>query len=78
MYIVVETYSMKKGFISVSLLPFTKKIGRSSYEVTMTHYDVIPILFLFRFVANAQDLQWGNFLALTMNKRVPPPRLTRA
>ena len=46
----------KKGFSSVSLLPFTKKLGRYSYNFTMTHYDVILILFLFRFVANVQDL----------------------
>ena len=82
---------MKKGFTSVSLLPFTKKkkIGKSSYDVTMTHYDVILILFLFRFVANVQDLQWNNFLVLTMNRRgviriylprakMNPSRLTRA
>ena len=31
----------KKGFTSVILLPFTKKLGRSSYDITMTHYDVI-------------------------------------
>ena len=52
----LKTYSIKKGFTSVSLLPFTKKLGRSSYDVTMTHYDVIYISFLFRFVANVQDL----------------------
>ena len=86
----LRTYSMKKGFTSVSLLPFTKKkIGKSSYDVTMTHYDVILILFLFRFVANVQDLQWNNFLVLTMNRRgviriylprakMNPSRLTRA
>ena len=26
-----------------------------SNDITMTHYDVITILFLFRFVANVQD-----------------------
>ena len=40
----------------VSLLPFTKNLGRSSYDVTMNHYDVILILFFFRFVANVRDL----------------------
>ena len=58
----------KEGFTSVSLLP-TKKLGRSSHDVTMTHYNVILILFLFRFAANAQDLQWDNFFVLTMNRR---------
>ena len=48
---------------------FAKKLGRSKYDVTMTHYDVIFILFLFRFVANVQDLEWDNFLVLTMNRR---------
>ena len=52
----LKTYSIKKGFTSVSFLPFTKKLGRSSYDVTMTLYDVILILFLFRFLANVQDL----------------------
>ena len=47
---------MKKGFTSVSLILFTKKLGRSSYDVTMTHYDVILILFFFTFVANVRDL----------------------
>ena len=47
---------MKKSFTSVSLLPFTKKLGRSSYDVTMTHYEVILILFFFTFVANVGDL----------------------
>ena len=61
----LSTYSIKKGFTSVSLLP----LSRSSYVVTMTHYDVILILFLFRFVANVQDLKWENFLVLIMNKR---------
>ena len=46
----------KQGFTSVSLLPFTKKIGRSSYDVIMTYYDTILILPLFRFVANVQYL----------------------
>ena len=44
----------KKGFASVSLLPFTKKWGRSSYAVTMTHYDVILVLFLLRFAVVGQ------------------------
>ena len=35
----------------------------------MIHYNVILLLFLFRFVANAQGLQWDNFLVLTMNRR---------
>ena len=52
----LRTYSMKKGFTSVSLLLFTKKLGRSSYDVTMTHYAVISILFLLKSVANVQDL----------------------
>ena len=60
---------MIKGFISVNLLPFTKTLGRSSYDVAMTHYDIIPRLFLFKFVTNAQDLQWDNFLVLTRNRR---------
>ena len=47
---------MKKGFTSVSLILFTKKLGRSSYDVTMTHYDVILMLFFFTFVANVRDL----------------------
>ena len=84
----LRTYSMKKGFNSVSLLPSTKNVGRSSYDVTMTYYDVILILF---FVANVQDLHWDNFLVLTMNRRgviriylprakmtPPPSRPTRA
>ena len=65
----LRTYSIKKGFTSVSLLPFGKKLGRSSYDVTMTLYDVIFILLLLRFVANAEDLKWDNFLLLTMNRR---------
>ena len=47
---------MKKDFTSVSLLAFTKKLGRSNYDVTMTHYAIIMILFFFTFVANARDL----------------------
>ena len=35
----------------------------------MTHYVTILILYLFRFVANVQDLQWYNFLVLPMNRR---------
>ena len=50
----------KKDFTSVSLLPFTKKLGTSSYDVTMTHYDVILIWFFFTFVANVWDLWWDN------------------
>ena len=46
----------KKGFTSVSLLSFTKKLRRSSYDVTRTHHNVILIMFLFRFVVNVQDL----------------------
>ena len=59
---------MKKGFTSVSLLPSSKKLGRSSYDVTMTHYNVILVLFLFRFLANDQDLYWDNYLVLTINR----------
>ena len=33
-----------------------KKVVRSSYEVTMTHYHVVPILLLLRFAVNAEDL----------------------
>ena len=35
----------------------------------MTYYDVLSILFLFRFVANVQALLWDSFLVLTMNRR---------
>ena len=35
----------KKGFTSVSLLLFTQKLGKSSYDVTITHYAVILIFF---------------------------------
>ena len=59
----------KKGFASFSLLPFTKKLGRFGYDVTMTQYNVILILFFFTFVANAPELYWDNFLLLTMNRR---------
>ena len=55
--------------VFLPLLPFTKKLGRSTYDVTMTHYEVIVILFLFRFVANAHGLQLDNFLVLTINRR---------
>ena len=41
----LKTYSMKKGFTSVNLLSFTKKLGRFNYEVTMNYYDVMLILF---------------------------------
>ena len=55
-YSMLRTYSMKRGFISVSLLPFTKKkLGRSSYDIPMTNYDAMLIFSLFRFVADAQD-----------------------
>ena len=47
---------MKKSFPSVSLLPSTKKLGRSSYNVIVIHYDIISVLFLFRFIANVHDL----------------------
>ena len=57
------------GFTSVSLLPFIKKLGRSSCDVTMTHYGVTLILFFFSFVANVRDLQWDNFLVLIMNRK---------
>ena len=43
---------MKNGFISVSLLPFTKKLGRSSNDVIMRHYDVTLKFTLLRFIAN--------------------------
>ena len=42
-----RTYSMKKKFIIVSLLLFLKILSRSSYDVSITHYGVMPILFLF-------------------------------
>ena len=49
--------SIKNRLISVSLLQFTKKkIVRSSYEITMTDYHVVPIFIILRFVANAEDL----------------------
>ena len=35
----------------------------------MTHYHVVPILLILRFVANDEDLQWGNFFVLAMNRR---------
>ena len=50
------TYSIEKGFISVSLLPFTEKLDRYSYDVTMTRCDVIPKWFLFKFVPYVQYL----------------------
>ena len=56
---------MKKGFTSFSLLPFTKKLGRSSYDATMTHYDVILILS----EANYPKLWRNNFFVLTINRR---------
>lgn len=46
------TFSMKKGFIPISFLQFTKKkkkkIGRSGYDVNFTYFDVIPILFFLK------------------------------
>ena len=60
---------MKKSFPSVSLLPSTKKLGRSSYNVIVIHYDIISVLFLFRFIANVHDLEWNSFLVLFMNRR---------
>ena len=58
-YTFSHMYIVRWGLIHwkvfLPLLLFTKKLGRSTYDVTMTHYDVIVILFLFRFVANAQD-----------------------
>ena len=50
----VEDLFHKKGFLLVCF-PL-QKIGRSSYDVTMTHYDATLILLLLRFVANVQDL----------------------
>ena len=47
---------MKKGLFLLVCFPLRKKLGRSSYDITMTHYDIMPIMFLFRFVANAQHL----------------------
>ena len=84
MYLVCCGLSLwKKGFTAVSLLPLTKKLGRSSYDVTMTHYDIMLILFFFTFVANVRDLQWDNFLLLNRRgviriylpraKMTPPP-----
>ena len=46
----------KKVLLLLLCFLLQKMLGRSSYDVTMTHYDIILILFLFRFVANAQDL----------------------
>ena len=65
----LRSYFMKKGFTFVSLLTFTKRLGRSSYDVTMAHYDIILILFLFRFVANVRYLLWDSVFALTRSKR---------
>ena len=40
---------MKKGFIPISFLQFTKKkLGRSGYDVNLTYFDVIPILFFLK------------------------------
>ena len=52
---ILRNYFMKKRFYLYCLLHFTKKLGRSSYDITMTYYDVILIFFLFRFVANVWD-----------------------
>ena len=72
MYIVCWRLSpWKKDFTSVSLLHCTKKLGRSSYDVTVTHYDIILILFFFTFVANAWEF-------IYRGKKWPPPRLNRA
>ena len=46
----------KKDFTSDSLLLFTKKLGRSSYDITMTHYNVTLILFSIKFIVNIRDL----------------------
>ena len=57
MYIVCWEFSpWKKGFISVSLIPFIKKVSRSTDDITMTYYDVILILIFFTFVANVREL----------------------
>ena len=63
-----ELISWKKVFLLFVCFPLQKKLDRSSYDVTMTHYDVLLILFLFRFVANVQDLEWDNFLVLNMKR----------
>ena len=49
-------HSLKNRLISVVCSNLRKKIVRSSYEITMTHYHVVPILLILRFVANAEDL----------------------
>ena len=70
MYILCwELISWKKVLLLFVCFPLQKKLDRSSYYVTMTHYVVILILFLFTFVANVQDLEWDNFLVLTMNRK---------
>ena len=42
------------------------------YDDIVTHQDVVTIFYIFRFVANAQDLSWNNFLfvelVLTINR----------
>ena len=66
----LRTYSMKKSFTFVSLLPFTKK---KQIDLVMTPVrlimTVILTLFLFRFVVNVQDLHWDTILVLNMNRR---------
>ena len=52
----------------VFLLPFTKKLGKFSYDVAIFHYDVILILFFFTF-ANVRDFIVGHFLVLTLSRR---------
>ena len=47
---------MKKVLLLLVCLPLQKKLGRSSYDVTMTRCDVILILFFFKFVAHVRDL----------------------
>ena len=80
MYILCwELISWKKVLLLFVCFTLQKKLDRSSYYVTMTHYVVILILFLFTFVVNVQDLEWDNFLVLTMNrKRVTRIYLPRA
>ena len=46
----------KKVLFLLVCFPLPEKLGRSSYDITMTHYDVTPILVYFRILANAQGL----------------------
>ena len=70
MYLYVEElFHEKKVSLLLVYFHLRKKLGRPSYDVIVTDHDVILILFLFRFVANVQDLQRDNFLVLTMNRR---------